>query len=379
MRIMFKAFARKLFGAGYKRAKRTLLANLIVFWSLHAAGFRIHIAPFVLYLMVSTLTAGVMWQALSSDDNAANMKNLFMLPFEGRELILSYVSAMGAYTFLTGTAGLLAVVLAVSRPGGIEILGSILCTVNAVLMTACIYSRRKYRSIGFIWAGAGIAAIYLLWDSVVFIPLLAGNILFTLLFLSGTDAYSFYRTDSRKTRTVGRNGHYSICRYLLRYLTAHRNYLINTAAMWGVGCALPVFLGPMKGISVMPVGFAILSLNTPVCILLSCDPDLERAVRFLPGQIRAFCLPYCLFVFLCNLSADLVFLCSWYIQIGSVDGMMILAGTLIALLSAAGSVLLEWFFPVRGWKIESDLLHHPRKYIVPVVMLLAAVFISSRG
>ena len=178
---------------------------------------------------------------------------------------------------------------------------------------------------------------------------------------------------------MGRNGHYSICRYLLRYLTAHRKYLINTVAMWGVGCALPVFLGPMKGTSVMPVGFAILSLNTPVCILLSCDPDLERAVRFLPGQIRAFCLPYCLFVFLCNLSADLVFLCSWYIQIGSVDGTMILAGTLIALLSAVGSVLLEWFFPVRGWKIESDLLHHPRKYIVPVVMLLAAVFISSRG
>lgn len=375
MRIMFKAFARKLFGAGYERAKRTLLADLIVFWSLHAAGFRIHIAPFVLYLMVSTLTAGVMWQALSSDDNAVNMKNLFMLPFEGRELILSYVAALGAYTFLTGTAGLLAVVLAVSRPGGIEIPGSILCTVNAILMTACIYSRRKYRGIGFIWAGAGIAAIYLLWDSVFFIPVLAGNILFTLLFLSGGDAYSFYRTDSRRTRTVRRNGHYSICRYLLRYLTAHRNYLINTVAMWGVGCALPVFLGPMKGISVMPVGFAILSLNTPVCILLSCDPDLERAVRFLPGQIKAFCLPYCLFVFLCNLSADLVFLCSWYIQIGSVDGTMILAGIFIALLSAAGSVLLEWFFPVRGWKIESDLLHHPRKYIVPVVMLLAAVFI----
>ena len=36
------------------------------------------------------------------------------------------------------------------------------------------------------------------------------------------------------------------------------------------------------------------------------------------------------------------------------------------------SVLLEWFYPIRGWKIESDLWHHPRKYVVPVIMLLLA-------
>ena len=43
-----------------------------------------------------------------------------------------------------------------------------------------------------------------------------------------------------------------------------------------------------------------------------------------------------------------------------------------ALLSAVGSVLLEWYCPIRGWKIESDLWHHPRKYIVPAAMLLLA-------
>ena len=47
-----------------------------------------------------------------------------------------------------------------------------------------------------------------------------------------------------------------------------------------------------------------------------------------------------------------------------------------ALLSAAGSVLLEWYCPIRGWKIESDLWHHPRKYVVPAVMLLLAGLVS---
>ena len=25
------------------------------------------------------------------------------------------------------------------------------------------------------------------------------------------------------------------------------------------------------------------------------------------------------------------------------------------------SVLLEWFYPIRGWKVESDLWHHPQQ------------------
>ena len=49
-----------------------------------------------------------------------------------------------------------------------------------------------------------------------------------------------------------------------------------------------------------------------------------------------------------------------------------------ALLSALCSVLLERFCPVRGWKIESDLWHHSRKYVVPVVMLLLAGAVCAR-
>lgn len=45
-----------------------------------------------------------------------------------------------------------------------------------------------------------------------------------------------------------------------------------------------------------------------ICILRSCDRDLEQAVRFLPGQKRRLCIPYCLFIFLCNMAADVVFL-----------------------------------------------------------------------
>ena len=142
--------------------------------------------------------------------------------------------------------------------------------------------------------------------------------------------------------------------------------------MWCVAIVMPFFLREMAGLFVVPVGVAILSLNTPICILLSCDRDLEQAVRFLPGQKQRFCIPYGLFIFSCNMAADAIFLCSWQIQNGGITVPMIAGAVFFALQSAVLSVLLEWFYPIRGWKIESDLWHHPRKYVVPVVMLLLA-------
>ncbi len=332
MKMSFEVTAKKLFGVRYERLIRTLFLELVVFWGLHISGFQVEISPSILYLMSGAFSAGVMWQALSSDDNRANMENMLMLPFEGRTLVFSYVAALGTYTLLTKTAALLAVVWAVGHWSWAEILCSILCALAAIAAVACLYPLR----------------------------------------LGRTDAYAFYVRPASRRQTVKVHRRYSVRRYLFRYLMAHKNYLVNTAAMWGVACVLPVLLGQLEARFVLPIGFAILSLNTPICILLSCDPALERAVRFLPGQGKAFCVPYCLFIFGCNLAADIVFLCSWQIQLGGISPLHALMAAAFALLSAAGSVLLEWYCPIRGWKIESDLWRHPRKYVVPAVMLLLA-------
>ena len=126
----------------------------------------------------------------------------------------------------------------------------------------------------------------------------------------------------------------------------------------------------------MPLGFAVLCLNTPICILLSCDPGLEQAVRTLPGQAKRFCTNYCFFIFSVNMAVNSVYLISWQIGKSGVNSAEIIAALIIALQSAILSVLLEWFCPVRNWKIENDLWHHPRKYIVPLIMFLIAGFIG---
>ena len=146
MKMSFDVTAKKLFGVKYERLIRTLFLELVAFWGLHISGLQVEIAPSILYLMAGAFSGGVMWQALSSDDNRANLENLFMLPFEGRTLVLSYAAALGAYTLLTKTAGLLAVVWAVGHWSWAEILGSILCALAAIVIVSCLYPLRLGRT-----------------------------------------------------------------------------------------------------------------------------------------------------------------------------------------------------------------------------------------
>ena len=142
------------------------------------------------------------------------------------------------------------------------------------------------------------------------------SMVFSFLLLLHADAYSFYPQKERSIRVRKRYQSGSVGRYLFRYLKCQKNYLLNTAVMWCAAGILPLLFKDIENQFAVLIGFALLSLNTPLGILLSCDPDLEQAVRFLPNQRKAFCVPYCLFIFLCNLTADGIFLGSLQFQKG---------------------------------------------------------------
>ena len=62
----------------------------------------------------------------------------------------------------------------------------------------------------------------------------------------------------------------------------------------------------------------------------------------------------------------------WQFRNGGVGYIELLTAVLFAMQSSIFSVALEWVRPLRGWKVETDLWHHPRKYLVPAVMMLIA-------
>lgn len=377
MKMIFKCYAKKLFGAKYGRVLRNLFVIFILYWGLHQAEISITIAPSILYFMISFLTAGVMWQVLAAEAGAAQMQNMMMLPLDEKKFVLAYTAALGLYTIFSRTAVLLAVILAVSEQEWQEIIHTIFCMINAVLVTAVIFSLKKYHAAGILCVAGIAAVIFLGWNKNWFIGMLLMIGVTALSLLQNTDAYSFYGPEGEKKRTPKTHRHGSVWCYFFRYLKDHKNYLANTGIMWCAACILPMIFRQMESMFAVLIGFAVLTLNTPICILLSCDRSLEQAVRVLPGQKQMFCSPYCLFIFSCNVTADMIFLCSWQIQAGGVTVWMFITAVCFSLQSAICAVLLEWFYPIRKWKTESDLWHHPRKYVVPGFMVLLAGFIGT--
>ena len=76
MNRMCKVFFQNLFGTKQNPFIRTGIICLILLGSLSIADVQVPMKPFILYLMVSTFTAGVMWQGLSSETCAAHMQHI---------------------------------------------------------------------------------------------------------------------------------------------------------------------------------------------------------------------------------------------------------------------------------------------------------------
>ncbi|MDE7203874.1 MAG: hypothetical protein K2O91_18725 [Lachnospiraceae bacterium] len=373
---VLKALLKQLFGTKYERVIKSLITCLILYLAVSTAGISIEIAPSVLFLTAMAFSADIMWQALHSPGNADRMSGLFMLPFANRRMTFSFVLAFAGYTLLTQTFPVLALFFAVREWSVLQTAVALLCACNGCFMAAAWYTMANEASFTVLWCVGMLLSIFFVQKVMVFTLIVFASLCLSFLRLLMADAYVFYRPASAKHLIRHTKGTGSILLYLLRYLMTNKHYLMNTVGLCVVGGILPMISEQFEGLNVMPLGFAILCLNTPICTLLSCDPDLEQAVRVLPGQAGRFCTRYCFFIFSVNMAVSSVYLAVWQIRRGGVGGIEIMTAVLIALQSAMLAVLLEWFHPVRNWKIESDLWHHPRKYVVPFIMLLMAGFIG---
>jgi len=366
MTMLFNVFKRKLFGKGFGKILKYIAICAMVFFGLYMAEIKIQIAPFIKHLMSDTFTAGIMWHSLSSE-NSTELSGIAMLPFRKQCFTFSYIGTYGLYTVITKSALLISIICAVSIPTATEIIGMLICTLNGILVSSAVYSMKKYRIIGFLWAVISIAVIFTEYALV----LLSVNLILSAAVLLSANPYNFINSFSSGAVLRSSRRH-SVWKYLFRYMTARKNYLINTMAMWCMGIVLPFFIREIDGNAFLPMGFAILSINTPLCVLISADRSLGKAIHFLPSGTRMFCLPYFSFIAVNNLIAYAFYLVSFGLQTGGFEQKNIVAAVIFALLGAFGSVFMELKFPLSTWKTESDLWHHPRKYIVPAALLLLA-------
>lgn len=378
MKKIIKVFSKQLFGAKYESIGKSLLVCGILFFALHSAEIKMPIAPFILYLTSTVLTGCIMWQTLHGSQGET-LQGMFMLPFENRIFVFSYILAVGGYTLITKTLLVWALFFAVSSWTGFEIMVALLCGCSACFVSAAAYllSRQRKYVLPVLSIVCILLVILIVRQSIAVLAVSATSFVAVALYLFFVDAYDFYHSATAKKAVYYTKKKDNILAYLVRYLLANKNYLFNTAGLCVVACFLPFLFGEFEGLNVLPLGLAILSLNTPICTLLSCDADLEKAIKTMPRQASRFCSQYCVFIACVNFVISCIYLCGWQLINGSVSAEDVWTAILFAVQSAILSVILEWVCPIRNWKTVSDLWHHPRKYLVPLVMLMLAVFVGT--
>ncbi|MFZ2259069.1 MAG: hypothetical protein WAV55_13250 [Clostridiaceae bacterium] len=325
MTRILNANMKKFMGAKYERVIKTLVIWAILLFVLHSSEIRIEIAPIVVWLSTIVLTVGGFIQVLSSDDTIDSLRGQLMLPENPAKFHTAFLLSVALYTLFTKAGLLLVVYFAVSKFQLSAVIGFVVCFIVSGIVTYPLAFRTEKSM-----------AVY------------------------------HYIKHTR----------HSFISYLLRYLMNNKKYLANTVALWAFGSIFSVIMGKNTPDSFLPIGFALMCFNTPLGILLSSDRSLYRQVKLLPGQTAGVLLPYALFLTVINMIACGVYLTAWKVVLGSFSPIMLLFAVLFSIVSAGFTVALEIKFPLLDWKVESDLWHHPRKYIVPVIMLLIALVIT---
>lgn len=375
--MMADYFLRKCFGCRGRRLVRSIVICAVLYGGVHVAEVRLAISHLVLVVMAGIFSAACMGRALVATDSVDELHHHLMLPLTEGTLVRSYVGALATYTLFIRSLPLMVLLLAVSTEPLQIILLATLAVFHGVLLAAIAVGLHHGRVIALGW---GITLVFMMVNvqGASLLVCCGVSLMLTPLALNHTCVDNFLRQRHLHRAYPCYVRRFLMLRYFLRVLITHKNYLMNTLALWGEALLLPFFFADfVDTLFVAPLGFAILTLNTPLGVLLSAQPALDRQLRMLPGGIRWFLSAYVTLLMAASLSADAIFLASWHILIGPVSMKMLSLALLIALQSAVASAWLEWQHPLRGWRMESDLWHHPRKYLVPGAMLLLAVALAS--
>lgn len=374
----FHGFAKKLLGASYDRLWKHAIALTAIYAALSSLDRHYEVSLLVFMTAITVFTFGIVLKTLASDDNRRKLKGAFMLPFRPGIFNAAYFYAVALYTLVTKTSYILVFYLAFSSFTTMHVPAFLLSFLNAGLTAFIVFALLNggKRIAACLWILLQ-AALCLLPEPSYRLTGLLISIILQGFALHRTDSYRFYKDSRMKDSHAAPLRSSSFLRYIVRYLISHKSYLYNTLALCVFAGFMAFMLEQMHLGSYLPLAFAVLSFNTPVGILLSSNRGLHRKIQMLPGQLQRTVVPYGLFILTVNLFIYMIFLVSWLLFHGSVEIVYYVISIVFAAQSAIAAVWLEWKYPVRKWRVESDLWHHPRKYAVPLMMCLLAAAVMS--
>lgn len=369
---MYDLLARKLMGVKYEKALKSIFAAVVIFFGLHELEYSVKVSQKVILFSDLFFSGTIVMQTLNSEDNARYLRGVFAMPFMKKTFMSGYALAVGMYTLFTKTILLFLFILAFSE--SIELLNILLMLADFIfvclgaMVVYAFYRDKVYISVFTL--AAGIAMCFIVPENALALVIYAAADILLAFVVAFTDPYRFMKRSSEKVKKVkgSSGGRFIVLKYILRYMAANKAYLVSTAAIMAfcVYIAWSTSGMGLKNSSIMAM--ALLSVNTPLAVIVSSSRTLKKKLCSMPDQFRAFYLPYGTVLFAFYILSYSVFLLILYFIKMEIKWVQFLAAVLFALQASAITVFLEEKHTLTNWRTEPDLWHNPRKYIIPVIL-----------
>lgn len=375
---MYKLLSRKLLGKSCSNILKNLVIAVIIGFSLSSLETKIELSQSVLILTGIVYSGIVVLRTLSSKDNMRTIKGIFAMPCDEKKALWEYAAAVGMYTVFTKTVLLIPMLFVLTALTPLNLLLFVLATVYAVIGGMALFScLRRAPLVSLFIAAAGVCMAFLLPKGYIAAAVLAAADIAAAVILSVQPFDSFYVKETADIKVKARGGKPKmlILRYITRYFLANKNYIVSSVIVLGFSCFMARMF-EQQGINFgFGIGLAMISANTPIAIIVSSNRSLKTKLDALPAKTANFFVPYSAVVFFVYVVFYALFITIYAVTGGTVELKWIIAAVLFAAQSAVFVSLLEDRFAVTKWNTEPDLWHHPRKYIIPAVLLLESALV----
>lgn len=290
---------------------------------------------------------------------------------------MEYAAVMGLHVLFTKALLIYAMIFAFTEIRLLEIVvlfSSFIFVCFSAMLAFAFFQKKKLLSALVVIIA--VAMCFLLSKSPVSATVYLAVSAVYAIALFFVDPYSFMISQSSKNKNKSskevKGSKLLVAKYIFRYITSNKSYLISPAIMLAFVSFMVYQFIDMGFNDGLIIGLALITFNTPLAIIVSSSKGLHKKLDSMPNKIKSFYLPYGIFVFAFNLvfSVLLIIIASF---LGSpINTKTIIAALIFPIQNAIGVVFLENNYPILKWRVETDLWHNPRKYVIPLILVLEA-------
>lgn len=366
--MIYKVLFKKMIGRKPTDIIKPIVVAVIIYFSFVNLDIVIFESSITFHYLGFIFCSSLVFKVISENEGTSKLGDILVLPVNKVHFNYSYIGTLILYVIVTKFTPVVAIVLGLSDVSATMIGSTLIYAINGCIFAFLIKDflvRKKWTSI-VLYSCLSIVSI-LIFDYPYVGLVVAFIMLYSCRFVN---PYNYF--NPRKANKITKQKkyvfqHLVVWRYFFRYISDHKIYMANTLALFIFAMILPMLL---KGL--FPISLAILSINTPIGILISSQRGLNTTIEALPHQKTQFMLPYFFLSFSSSMIANIIAVISDYIMTNSISMSNMVLAILFAVIGATITVTLEIRCRIEKWNVESDLWHHPRKYVVPAILLVIA-------